>query len=87
MGKIITGLVLGFLIGVICRYFDIPLPGPTKLIGVLVVLSITLDYVGMDYLLTRQAIATRRALRPLTTTRYCGRPAGISHEQASAHKE
>jgi XapX domain-containing protein len=53
MDKIILGLLLGFLIGVGCRYFDIPLPGPEKLVGALVILSVTLGYLGMDYLLNR----------------------------------
>ncbi len=55
MGKIIMGLFLGFLIGVGCRGFDIPLPAPPKLIGALVVLSMTFGYVGMDYLLSCHA--------------------------------
>ena len=59
MGKIIMGLFLGFLIGIGCRCFDIPLPGPPKLIGAMVVLSMTFGYVGMDYLLSRKA-TTRR---------------------------
>ena len=87
MSKIITGLVLGFLIGVICRYFDIPLPSPTKLIGVLIVLSITLGYVGMDYLLTRTALATRSAAQPATTAQYCGGPTGLPQQQAAALAE
>jgi XapX domain-containing protein len=83
MGKIMLGLVLGFLIGVACRCFDIPLPSPPKLIGALVVLSLTLGYVGMDYLLARQAKRTGRAERPATTGLYCGGPTGIplSHAQ------
>ena len=89
MSKIMMGLLLGFLIGVICRYFDIPLPSPTKLIGVLIVLSITLGYVGMDYLLARPAIAPRSAARPATTAQYCGGPTGfsLSHQQAEGHSE
>ena len=53
MVKLILGLILGLLIGVGCRYFDIPLPGPPKFIGALVILSVTLGYIGADYLLNR----------------------------------
>jgi XapX domain-containing protein len=66
MGKIVMGLLLGFLIGIGCRYFDIPLPSPPKLIGALVVLSMTFGYVGMDYLLvyqTKKAASTTRLVR------------------------
>lgn len=47
MGKIIMGLFLDFLIGIGCGFFDIPLPGPPKLIGALVVLSVTSSYICM----------------------------------------
>ena len=53
MGKIILGLFLGLLIGIGCRYFDIPLPSPPKLIGALVVISMTFGYMCTDYVLTR----------------------------------
>jgi XapX domain-containing protein len=55
MGKIVSALFLGFLIGIGCRYFDIPLPSPPKLIGALVVLSMTLGYVGTNSLLSHRA--------------------------------
>jgi XapX domain-containing protein len=67
MGKIILGLFLGLLIGIGCRCFDIPLPSPPKLIGALVVLSMTLGYSGTDYLLIRQPKKTGSVLRPVTT--------------------
>ena len=83
MSKILMGLLLGFLIGVGCRYFDIPLPSPPKVVGVLVALSMTLGYVGMNSLLTRQAAG--RAARPATTALYCGGSTGLppSQEQAA----
>ena len=55
MGKIVLGLILGLAIGIGCRWFNIPLPGPPKLIGALVILSVTLGYVGADYLITSHA--------------------------------
>lgn len=70
MVRIILGLILGLLIGSGCsRYFDIPLPAPSKFIGALVILSITLSYISTDYLLngpmnTAGSIA-RPARRPL----------------------
>lgn len=77
MGKIIMGLFLGFLIGVGCRYFDIPLPGPPKLIGALVVLSVTSGYVCMDTLLARYAKKTGSVARLMTAAQYCGGPTGL----------
>ena len=89
MGKIIIGLLLGLLIGSGCRYFDIPLPSPPKLIGVLVILSITLGYVGMDTLLAGHAKRTKSVARSVTTSQYCGGPTGLppSHEQTALFPE
>ena len=67
MGKIIVGLILGLVIGIGCRCFDIPLPGPQKLIGALVLLSMTLGYLGTDYLLVRQSKKTGSVVRPVST--------------------
>ncbi len=44
MIKIVIGLVVGFLIGAGCRYFDIPVPSPPVLPGALLVVAMTLGY-------------------------------------------
>ncbi|MCW3098707.1 MAG: hypothetical protein JWL77_4325 [Chthonomonadaceae bacterium] len=67
MGKIILGLILGFVIGIGCRCFDIPVPSPPKLMGALVVLSMTLGYSSADYLLIRQTKKTGSVVRSVTT--------------------
>jgi len=77
MVKITLGLFLGLIIGIGCRWFDIPLPGPPKLIGAVMVLAVTVGYVGMDYLLARHAEMTGGVSRPLTTAEYCGGPTGL----------
>lgn len=42
----IIGLALGLLIGALCRYFDIPLPAPPKLVGALLVVTMTLGFLA-----------------------------------------
>jgi XapX domain-containing protein len=49
----IVGLVLGFAIGAACRWFDIPSPAPPRVVGALLVLSMTLGFVTTDFLLAR----------------------------------
>lgn len=66
MIKIILGLILGLVIGIGCRCFDIPLPGPPKLIGALVLLSMTCGYLGTNYLLTRKTNKAENAAQPAT---------------------
>ena len=48
MVKLAIGLVLGFLIGAGCRWFDVPAPSPPTLLGACLVVSVTLGYVTVD---------------------------------------
>jgi XapX domain-containing protein len=67
--KIAIGLLLGFLIGVGCRYFDIPVPSPPVLPGALLVVAMTLGYSSTDRVLSRKNQAA-------TTKHLCGGPTG-----------
>lgn len=49
----IVGLLLGFLIGIGCRWFDLPLPAPPRIVGALLVVAMTLGFIGADALLTQ----------------------------------
>jgi XapX domain-containing protein len=51
MTSALTGLVLGLLIGSGCRWFDIPLPAPPRLVGALLVVAMTLGFLATDLLL------------------------------------
>lgn len=50
--KAFIGLILAFSIGFACRFFDIPVPSPNRLIGALLVLAITLGYLFADRVLS-----------------------------------
>jgi XapX domain-containing protein len=52
--KILLGLILGLAIGAVCRWTDIPLPSPPKLIGAVLVLAMTVGYLVADFWLTRR---------------------------------
>lgn len=51
MNDLAISLALGLGIGMACRWFDLPLPAPPKLVGALLVLAITLGFVGVDRLM------------------------------------
>ena len=53
MTKAFIGLVMAFLIGAGCRWFDIPVPSPPRLLGAFLVLAITGGYLLTDRLLER----------------------------------
>jgi len=48
----ILGILLGLGIGATCRWIDIPLPAPPKLVGALLVVAMTAGFVGTDMVLT-----------------------------------
>jgi XapX domain-containing protein len=72
MAKIIAGLVLGLLIGAACRWFDVPLPGPPKFVGAMLVVAITVGYMATDKLIA----AKFSSKGPATTEEMCGGPTG-----------
>jgi XapX domain-containing protein len=67
MTKIVIGLLLGLLIGAACRFFDIPVPSPPKLVGALLVVAMTVGYSVTDHYFARAEA---------TTAHLCGGPTG-----------
>jgi len=80
MVKIVIGLIVGFLIGVGCRFFDIPVPSPPVLPGALLVVAMTLGYTSTDRLLSRKDQAA-------TTKHLCGGPSGLPASAKTAGAE
>ena len=59
--KIAISLVIGLGIGFGCRVFDIPVPSPPSIVGVLLILSITAGYIAADRVLASRASAAPSA--------------------------
>jgi XapX domain-containing protein len=75
MSKIVIGLAVGLLIGAGCRFFDIPVPSPPKLVGALLVVAMTVGYAMTDrYLAKGEA----------STASLCGGPTGETVAQTGA---
>lgn len=53
----LIGLLLGFVIGVGCRWFDLPLPAPPRIVGALLVVAMTLGFIGADLALAQWGTA------------------------------
>jgi XapX domain-containing protein len=51
--KVVIGILLGLGIGAACRWFDIPLPSPPKLIGAILVVAMTVGYIATDRYLSK----------------------------------
>ena len=41
----LIGIALGLFIGFVCRWFDLPLPAPPKLVGALLVVAMTIGFI------------------------------------------
>jgi XapX domain-containing protein len=72
--KIIAGLILGLLIGAACRWFDVPVPSPPKLVGALLVVAMTIGYMGTDRIIASKFVTKGR----VTTQDLCGGPTGTT---------
>ncbi len=46
----LLGVTLGFTIGMGCRWLDLPLPAPPRLSGALLVVVMTVGFIGADFL-------------------------------------
>ena len=51
--KLALGLVLAVCLGIFCRFFGIPLPGPPAIMGAFMAVAMASGYTSTDYLLTR----------------------------------
>jgi XapX domain-containing protein len=45
------GVLLGLSIGALCRWFDLPLPAPPRVVGALLVVAMTLGFLVTGWLL------------------------------------
>ena len=58
--KGLIGLFVGFVLGAMCRWLDIPVPSPPKLLGALLVVATTIGYMTADRYLTKRAAEPNR---------------------------
>ncbi len=60
MVKLTIGLMVAVIIGIGCRWFGIPLPGPPAIMGAAMAVAMASGYTATDYLLSRRqtAVAT-----------------------------
>ncbi len=53
MIKLGIGLVIAVLVGIGCRWFGLPLPGPPAIMGAAMAVAMAVGYTATDYLLTK----------------------------------
>ena len=56
--KLAVGLLLAIGVGIACRWFSIPLPGPPAILGAAMAVAMATGYTATDYLLTRKPEVT-----------------------------
>ncbi len=67
MLKLAIGLVTAVLIGVGCRWFGLPLPGPPAIMGAAMAVAMASGYTATDYLITRPPMASPTAANAIRT--------------------
>ncbi|MBV8634945.1 MAG: XapX domain-containing protein [Burkholderiaceae bacterium] len=50
MSALVAGIVLGLLVGAVCRWFDLPSPTPPTPSGALLVVAMTLGYLAAAHI-------------------------------------
>jgi XapX domain-containing protein len=69
MAKTLLAIVLGVLIGAGCRWFDVPVPSPPRLLGALLVVAMTLGYMAADKMMKAQPVdPSKSASGPVLST-------------------
>ena len=63
--KSAIGLLLGFVLGGGCRWLEIPVPSPPKLLGALLVVATTIGYMTVDNYLAKPADAKPQVVTTL----------------------
>jgi XapX domain-containing protein len=51
--KLIIGLILAVCVGIGCRFFGIPLPGPPAIMGAAMAVAMATGYTATDYWLVK----------------------------------
>ena len=64
--KIAVGLLLAICVGIGCRWFGIPLPGPPAIMGAAMAVAMATGYTATDYFLTRSSRSASPALNVLS---------------------
>lgn len=52
--KLAIGLVIAFLVGAACRYWQLPAPAPPTLFGAMLVAAMSFGYAGTDWMMAKK---------------------------------
>ena len=59
--KFLIGIAVALLVGAGCRYFNLPVPAPPSLLGVLLIAAISLGYILTDRILPKSEVQTTQS--------------------------
>jgi XapX domain-containing protein len=54
MLKLSIGLLVAVMVGIGCRWFGVPLPGPPAIMGAAMAVAMAVGYTATDYLMTKR---------------------------------
>ena len=67
IAKIVCGVVVALLIGVGCRFFELPLPGPPAILGAFLAVAMATGYTVTDKILAARGKAATSKISAETT--------------------
>jgi XapX domain-containing protein len=68
--KLIIGVILAVCVGIACRWFGIPLPGPPAIMGAAMAVAMASGYTATDHWITRKSPTS--PVLPASTTKMDG---------------
>ena len=66
--KLAFGLAIAVCLGIFCRFFGIPLPGPPAIMGAFMAVAMASGYTATDYVLSRRAVKPSMSAATLTVS-------------------
>jgi len=57
--RLFIGLILAICVGISCRWFSIPLPGPSAIMGSILAVGMASGYTATDYFLSHRQSKTQ----------------------------
>jgi len=70
--KLLIGLILAVCVGIGCRWFGIPLPGPPAIMGAAMAVAMASGYTATDYWLTKNTPTTHSPVTEADTANMHG---------------
>jgi XapX domain-containing protein len=85
--KLVIGFILAICVGVACRFFGIPLPGPPAILGAAMAVAMATGYTATDTWLARRSDSANTAKSSINQGKTSPTELGAAPERAGHPSE